>query len=137
MTASATPYPPCGDCGAEEGQFHNHFPICDQEQCPFCLTQLLSCEHRNQPHKVRRKGRLRYYCFPILCARCGMQWPEFFSVPDATWQYVIPRTHWDAIVCRQCFDGLAEIAPPQKPQNVLRPSRDLDDATLRVQPLLL
>ena len=32
----------CGDCGAKEGHFHQ--PGCDMETCPFCGSQLLSCD---------------------------------------------------------------------------------------------
>jgi hypothetical protein len=31
----------CGDCAVILGQLH--VPLCDQEQCPKCLGQLLSC----------------------------------------------------------------------------------------------
>lgn len=109
MTESSTPYLTCGDCGAEEGQFHAHFPLCDQEKCPFCLEQLLSCAHREHPQKVRRKGRIRFVEFPQLCARCGAHWPDFFMVPDRTWKKVVPKTHWEAILCRACFDSLSTL----------------------------
>lgn len=32
---------PCGDCGAQYGHFHH--PGCDQERCPVCHGQLISC----------------------------------------------------------------------------------------------
>ncbi len=99
----------CPDCGTFEGELHLHFPYCDQEQCPWCLTQLLSCPHHNQQQAVRRKGRIRFVLFPQLCARCGVQWPDFFMVPDRTWKKVVPRTHWEAILCRACFDALATL----------------------------
>lgn len=31
----------CHDCGVEEGQFHE--PGCDQERCPLCCGQLITC----------------------------------------------------------------------------------------------
>ena len=120
--------PTCHDCGAEEGQFHDHFPLCDQEQCPICLEQLLSCPHQTKPQAVRRKGRIRFVLFPILCARCGVQWPEFFSAPTPTWERVVPRTHWNTVICRPCFDYLETLAPPppqRKPRAV-----PADDSTL-------
>jgi hypothetical protein len=32
---------PCGDCGVTFGELHK--AKCDQEQCPSCAYQLLSC----------------------------------------------------------------------------------------------
>lgn len=32
----------CVDCGVQRGEFH--LPKCDQEMCPRCGTQLLSCD---------------------------------------------------------------------------------------------
>jgi hypothetical protein len=32
----------CGDCGAPAGGFHH--PGCDQERCPRCRTQAISCK---------------------------------------------------------------------------------------------
>lgn len=33
----------CGDCSASKGQLHVF--LCDQEECPSCHGQLLSCAH--------------------------------------------------------------------------------------------
>lgn len=33
----------CPDCGAAQGGYHH--PPCDQEECPICGNQLLSCVH--------------------------------------------------------------------------------------------
>jgi hypothetical protein len=32
----------CNDCGAEKGNFHHY--TCDQEICPKCQGQLISCD---------------------------------------------------------------------------------------------
>lgn len=33
---------PCGDCGVRPGQPHH--PGCDQEECPRCHGQIISCD---------------------------------------------------------------------------------------------
>ena len=33
---------PCPDCGCKKGEYHQD--SCDQEVCPHCLTQFISCE---------------------------------------------------------------------------------------------
>jgi hypothetical protein len=36
----------CHDCGVSEGELHEIG--CDQETCPICLHQVLSCGHGNK-----------------------------------------------------------------------------------------
>lgn len=36
-------YKKCSDCGVNDGDVHQ--PGCDQERCPVCGGQLISCEH--------------------------------------------------------------------------------------------
>ena len=109
----------CPDCGALEGQLHEYFPHCDMEICPVCLEQLLSCPHATQLAKVRRRGRIPYLCFPVLCVRCGAHWPEFFMVSNHEWHQVMPRSHWDTVICRPCYDYIKDVRRytlPQKPR---------------------
>ena len=99
----------CPDCGAPEGALHNYFPVCNLEFCPFCLYPLGCCQHQYQPKTVKRKGRIPYFFFPLLCQRCGVQWPIFFNVPDREWKRVVPRNWWDEILCRPCYDVLKDV----------------------------
>lgn len=32
------------------------------------------------------RGRVVYIVYPQYCARCGMQWPDFFMVTDEVWE---------------------------------------------------
>jgi hypothetical protein len=41
----------CHDCGVSKGQFH--LSGCDVEQCPKCKGQLITCDCRSAPRKVR------------------------------------------------------------------------------------
>lgn len=97
----------CPDCDVDESEEHR--PLCDQELCPICLEQLLSCAHHARMDRVQRKGRIPFVWFPLLCAKCGAQEPTFFAVPTKAWRTVVPRSHWDAILCRPCYDYLASL----------------------------
>src|SRR4051794_39338869 len=102
----ATRRPHCPDCETPEGGLHALF--CTRERCPFCGCQLSSCgcivqemmlseeERRSfedyiddsvEPLRgvmerweaaLNLKGRVPYIVYPIVCARCGALWPDFF-----------------------------------------------------------
>lgn len=41
----------CRDCGVAKGNYHHD--TCDQEECPVCARQLLSCECEEPPAGLR------------------------------------------------------------------------------------
>jgi hypothetical protein len=102
----------CPDCGTKEGQLH--ILSCDQESCPFCGNQLLSCDCRYEKLGIdvspgtwekllSRKGRIPFIQYPNLCAKCGTHWPEMFHVSDAEWKhYVDPRMQRE-MLCEACY----------------------------------
>jgi hypothetical protein len=97
----------CHDCGAKEGQLH--VLGCDMESCPFCGHQLLCCIHGMGCDEAlkedweKSKKRIPFILYPNLCAKCGVLWPEMFSVPDAEWKrYVEPRMR-DKMLCEACY----------------------------------
>jgi hypothetical protein len=47
---------PCPDCGVMPGEYHRQF--CDQERCPYCGGQKISCGCRLV--SVRNRGRGGY-----------------------------------------------------------------------------
>jgi len=124
----------CGDCGVEEGNLHRFG--CDMEICPLCGDQLISCPCAYEkvgghilpgsyarPHGLTQeqedqflqmleaKGRIPHILEPVLCDLCGLQWPEFFHVPDEEWQkYVIPPLQ-EKVLCMKCYENQKKIFP--------------------------
>jgi len=49
------------------------------------------------------------FVFPVLCARCGTLWPEFFKVPDDEWIKYIPPRERDMVICRPCYDWIKKV----------------------------
>jgi len=58
---------------------------------------------------LEEKGRVPYIVFPVLCARCGTLWPEFFKVPDDEWIKYIPPRERDMVICRPCYDWIKKV----------------------------
>lgn len=134
----------CHDCGAIEGEFHNHG--CDMEICPFCDGQLLGCscaytalgyqydsnkEYCGLPKEIyenglskeqekewinllEKKGRIRWIKYPIICAKCGEVWPELFSVPSEEWQRYIQKSEQDKVICVNCYNFIKECIDSNK-----------------------
>ena len=53
---------------------------------------------------LEAKGRIPYIRYPVLCAYCGILWPDFFHVSDAEWQHYIQPDRRDKVICRPCYD---------------------------------
>ena len=115
----------CRDCAVLEGELHQ--PGCDQERCPFCLGQLITCDCCYQllgidsspgtwayengltedqeaewDRRLEARGRVRFVVAPNLCARCGRVWPPMFMVDD--WKDVIPADLQGQMLCRACYE---------------------------------
>jgi hypothetical protein len=134
----------CHDCGAIEGEFHNHG--CDMEICPFCGGQLISCsciynvlgyqydsnkEYCGLPKEIYKNGlskeqekewinllekkkRIRWIEYPNICAKCGEVWPELFSVPNEEWQRYIQKSEQDKVICINCYNFIKECIDSNK-----------------------
>jgi hypothetical protein len=135
--APRAPGPRCGDCETPEGELHALF--CTKERCPFCGGQLSSCGCIHQvlmltedeckavaeylddsaeplqgimkrwENALNLKGRVPYIEYPIVCARCGVLWPEFFRVPDTEWERYIQIDMRAQVICRSCFDNIRRL----------------------------
>lgn len=120
-------------CGCVEGELHRG--SCDMERCPFCWGQLFSCdcaykilgEKRGWGERMpiniymneltdemddewnailEEKGRIPFIRYPIVCAKCGCLWPEFFRVPNDEWRKYIEPSMRDKVVCKDCYDWI-------------------------------
>lgn len=126
----------CHDCGVKEGEVHDYG--CDNEICPFCGNQLISCRciyshlgiidtskynystaylppdiYKNGVTVkqgeiwltiLNGKGRIPYIDWPLMCAKCGVLWPEFFRVEAEEWKEYIQPNMRKSMVCPKCFD---------------------------------
>jgi hypothetical protein len=87
----------CHDCGAVEGQLH--MPGCDMECCPHCGGQRISC---GCPLS-RDDDEIHYISYSNMCSKCGVLWPEMFSVPTAEWEYYVEPAMRNTMLCLPCY----------------------------------
>jgi len=52
------------------------------------------------------RGRIPYIQYPIICAKCGVLWPDFFGVPDHEWTHYIQPDMRREVICRTCYDDI-------------------------------
>jgi len=60
------------------------------------------------------KGRVPFINYPLLCARCGVLWPELFMVPDAEWEYYIQEDKRGEILCEPCYRTICRLIDTQR-----------------------
>lgn len=119
----------CCTCNCLEGEIHTLG--CDEEKCPFCGGQLVDCfcaYHRlNIPcglgtdaYKhgltdaqeaqwralLEKKGRVPFIEYPDVCARCGEEYPDLFTVPDDEWKHYIEIEKRGVTLCWVCYDEI-------------------------------
>lgn len=58
---------------------------------------------------LTRKGRIPYIVYPNICVRCGVLWPEMFSVPDSEWGHYIQPDKQHEMLCRPCYEYIKGI----------------------------
>ena len=135
--SAQAPGPPCSDCQTKEGELHALF--CTKEPCPFCAGQLSACgciaqvlDLSQMERKVvdefiddsieplrgimarweaalNLKGRVPYISYPLICAKCGALWPEFFRVPNLEWERYVQLNMREKIICRACFEYIKRV----------------------------
>jgi hypothetical protein len=122
----------CGNCGLAEGKLHELG--CGMERCRECGGQFISCDCAIQhfyPNGLPREvyengltkkeeaewlahietlgGRVPYIDWPILCARCGKLWPDFFHVSDDEWARYVEPAHRQDVLCAECYEFIKSV----------------------------
>ena len=131
----------CGDCRVPEGALH-HFG-CDQERCPVCSGQLISCDcmygflgyncltlEKEHPDiynngvseaeeekwlkHITKICRVPWIAYPLICAKCGKLWPDLFMVANEEWKKYVQSDMRKEIICRECYDFIVEVTDRNK-----------------------
>ncbi len=95
----------CHDCGIPEGGIHSEG--CDMERCPKCGGQLISCDCKDED--LEGLDRVPYISWPLVCARCGVLWPDMFMVSNEEWGKYIEIEERENILCRACYDTIKKL----------------------------
>lgn len=63
---------------------------------------------------LNERGRIPWIQYPVICAKCGELWPDFFSVPDEEWEkYVRPGVRVK-VLCKLCYDYIKGVIDANK-----------------------
>ena len=128
----------CHDCGVEEGQLHHlgcdmeRCPFCGGQliacSCKYKLWFAYNWDElycglpkdiyenglpadleEKWEEVLKTEGRIPYIHYPIICARCGVLYPDLFSVPDEEWNHYIEPHERNKVICRECYNFIKKI----------------------------
>lgn len=57
---------------------------------------------------LKEKGRVPYIQYPNICRKCGILWPEMFSVSDEEWKKYVRIGERDEMLCLPCYNQIKE-----------------------------
>lgn len=58
---------------------------------------------------LNQKGRIPYIQYPVICAKCGELYPEFFTVPDEEWERYIQPNMRGKVLCKTCYEYIKDV----------------------------
>lgn len=58
---------------------------------------------------VTARGRIPWIVYPCICAKCGILWPDFFSVPDQEWVHYVQPNMQKSILCIICYRTIKKL----------------------------
>ena len=129
----------CHGCGCKEGEIHEPYcdmercPFCHgqlfscncrytklgyniDESKPYCNLPkdiyengLTDEQHKKWVCILEKKGRVPFILYPLICAKCGKLWPEFFKVSDEEWEKYIQGNKRNSILCIDCYNTIKQL----------------------------
>jgi hypothetical protein len=58
---------------------------------------------------LNEKGRIPFILYPVICAKCGKLWPEFFKVSDEEWAHYIEPGQRKSVICLDCYEYIKQV----------------------------
>ncbi len=55
------------------------------------------------------KGRVPWIQYPNICIKCGILWPDMFSVPDEEWERYVESANQKKMLCQPCYLWIKEL----------------------------
>lgn len=101
----------CGCCYEHLGLINTELYGKDTSHLPPSVYKkgLSKVQKRDWETLLRKKGRVRFIEYPLLCARCGTPWPDFFMVADEDWDRYIQIDKRREVICLKCYAEIVRL----------------------------
>ena len=102
-----------------------HAKECHLSVCSLCDALQASGKTRGLPVRVyfdglpkdqqaewervlEAKGRIPWICYPNICRRCGVLWPNMFHVSDEEWGRYVESAMRGFMLCEECYTWIKQ-----------------------------